>query len=234
MTATSAIRVEVPDIGDFEDVPVIEILISPGDTVALDDPLLTLESDKATMDVPAPMAGTVRELQVKVGDRVSQGTPLLTIEPSDAAASAPSQASAIASGGAPTEAAAPDAVATSLAAEPTAPPPVASPEPPTENGRQRVYASPAVRRLARERGVDLTAITGTGRKGRITKEDVVEFLETEPARPASRRRLRLPVRVSCSTFRPGQGRTSRSSDPWNASSGRGFSASRRPTWPATG
>ncbi len=184
MTATSAIRVEVPDIGDFEDVPVIEILISPGDTVALDDPLLTLESDKATMDVPAPMAGTVRELQVKVGDRVSQGTPLLTIEPSDAAASAPSQASAIASGGAPTEAAAPDAVATSLAAEPTAPPPVASPEPPTENGRQRVYASPAVRRLARERGVDLTAITGTGRKGRITKEDVVELLETEPARPA--------------------------------------------------
>jgi pyruvate dehydrogenase E2 component (dihydrolipoamide acetyltransferase) len=184
MTATSAIPVEVPDIGDFEDVPVIEILVSPGDTVALDDPLLTLESDKATMDVPAPMAGTVRELQVKVGDRVSQGTPLLTIEPSDGAAPAPSQASAIASDGAPTEAAAPDAVATSLAAEPTAPPPVAPPEPPTENGRQRVYASPAVRRLARERGVDLTAITGTGRKGRITKEDVVEFLETEPARPA--------------------------------------------------
>jgi pyruvate dehydrogenase E2 component (dihydrolipoamide acetyltransferase) len=170
MTATSAIPVEVPDIGDFEDVPVIEILVSPGDTVALDDPLLTLESDKATMDVPAPMAGTVRELQVKVGDRVSQGTPLLTIEPSDGAAPAPSQASAIASDGAP--------------AEPTAPPPVAPPEPPTENGRQRVYASPAVRRLARERGVDLTAITGTGRKGRITKEDVVEFLETEPARPA--------------------------------------------------
>src|SRR5947208_5855574 len=82
MTATDAIAVEVPDIGDFDDVPVIEILVSPGDTVALDDPLLTLESDKATMDVPAPFAGTVRELRVKIGDRVSQGVELLTLSPS--------------------------------------------------------------------------------------------------------------------------------------------------------
>ena len=75
-------RVEVPDIGDFTDVPVIEILVSPGDTVAVDDPLLTLESDKATMDVPAPFAGTVGELLVNIGDRVSQGTRLLTLSPS--------------------------------------------------------------------------------------------------------------------------------------------------------
>ena len=75
--------VEVPDIGDFTDVPVIEILVSAGDTVAVDDPLLTLESDKATMDVPAPQAGTVGELLVKIGDRVSQGTKLLTLSPSE-------------------------------------------------------------------------------------------------------------------------------------------------------
>src|SRR5215472_2179242 len=81
-TTSGAVSVEVPDIGDFEDVPIIEILVSPGDTVAVDDPLLTLESDKATMDVPAPMAGTVRELLVKIGDKVSQGTELLKLAPS--------------------------------------------------------------------------------------------------------------------------------------------------------
>jgi len=78
-TTSDAVAVEVPDIGDFEDVPVIEILVSPGDSVAVDDPLLTLESDKATMDVPAPFAGTVGELMVKVGDKVSQGVKLLTL-----------------------------------------------------------------------------------------------------------------------------------------------------------
>src|SRR5438045_4314452 len=82
-SVSGAVPVEVPDIGDFEDVPVIEIHVSPGDTVAVDDPLLTLESDKATMDVPAPFAGVVRELQAKVGDRVSQGTALLTLERSE-------------------------------------------------------------------------------------------------------------------------------------------------------
>ncbi len=78
---SDVVSVEVPDIGDFTDIPVIEILVGPGDTVAVDDPLLTLESDKATMDVPALFAGTVRELRVGVGDRVSQGALLLTMEP---------------------------------------------------------------------------------------------------------------------------------------------------------
>ena len=78
MSATDVVSVEVPDIGDFDDVPVIEILVSPGDTVPLEDPLVTLESDKATMDVPAPFAGVVKEISVKVGDRVSQGALLLT------------------------------------------------------------------------------------------------------------------------------------------------------------
>ncbi len=85
MSTTNVIAVEVPDIGDFDDVPVIEILVSVGDTVAVDDPMITLESDKATMDVPAPFAGVVREIHVAVGDRVSQGGLLLTIEPTEAA-----------------------------------------------------------------------------------------------------------------------------------------------------
>ena len=83
MSATAdALAVTVPDIGDFGEVPVIEVLVAVGDTVAAEDPLVTLESDKATMDVPAPQAGTVGELLVKIGDRVSQGTKLLTLSPS--------------------------------------------------------------------------------------------------------------------------------------------------------
>jgi pyruvate dehydrogenase E2 component (dihydrolipoamide acetyltransferase) len=167
MSTASAISVEVPDIGDFEDVPIIEILVSPGETVAVDDPLLTLESDKATMDVPAPVAGIVRDLVVKVGDKVSQGTPLLTIEATDEAP--PSETSAD-----PAPVAAADPVT-----EPSTPEP---PAPATVNGGP-VYASPSVRRLARERGVDLHDVTGSGRKGRITREDVQQF---HPGAPAER------------------------------------------------
>ena len=182
MSATDVVSVEVPDIGDFDDVPVIELHVSPGETVALDDPLLTLESDKATMDVPAPFAGVVRELHVKLGDRVSQGTLLLTMEPSDAA-DTPSTASAVASDGAPTEAAAPDAVSSATQAEEAAAAP-AEPEPAADERAGPLYASPSVRRAARERGVDLTEVMGSGRKGRITREDVEEFVSKGPA-PAS-------------------------------------------------
>src|ERR1700760_1705137 len=95
MSSTSdAVAVEVPDIGDFEDVPIIEMLVSEGDTVAVDDPLLTLESDKATMDVPAPFAGTIKELLVSVGDKVSQGVALLKLESGDGDTSTDSKASA--------------------------------------------------------------------------------------------------------------------------------------------
>jgi pyruvate dehydrogenase E2 component (dihydrolipoamide acetyltransferase) len=188
---SNAVSVEVPDIGDFDDVPVIEILVSPGDQVALDDPLLTLESDKATMDVPAPFAGTVRALHVSVGDRVAQGTLLLEIEPSEnGAAAGPSKASAIASEGAPSEAAAPDSIASALAAESPAlepaaaepaalEPAAAEPTPAPTNGNAPVYASPSVRRLARERGVDLASAAGTGRKGRITPADVERLARGE-------------------------------------------------------
>jgi pyruvate dehydrogenase E2 component (dihydrolipoyllysine-residue acetyltransferase) len=173
MSATSPVTVEVPDIGDFEDVPIIEILVSPGDRVGPDDPLITLESDKATMDVPAPFAGIVRELNVRVGDRVSQGSALLTIEASEPApAAGGTDASAAASDGAPSEAAAPDSVASAVKAEAGAGSESAAAAPSRENGAAPLYASPSVRRLARELGVDLTRVAGTGRKGRIVREDI--------------------------------------------------------------
>ncbi|HUA44174.1 MAG TPA: dihydrolipoyllysine-residue acetyltransferase [Solirubrobacteraceae bacterium] len=181
MSATSdAQTVAVPDIGDFEDVPVIEILVSAGDAVAVDDPLLTLESDKATMDVPAPFAGTVGQLLVKVGDKVSQGVELLTLTPSsdgggEAAATPSSDAVRPA-----TATKASDSVASAgQAEEQAAPPPAPAAAPPASegNGGGPVYASPAVRRIARELGVDLHRVAGSGRKGRITKEDVQTFAE---------------------------------------------------------
>ncbi len=208
MSATEAVSVEVPDIGDFEDVPVIEILVAPGDSVEVDDPLLTLESDKATMDVPAPFAGVVGELFVAVGDRVSQGTRLLSLAPADGASPQASKASAAASDGAPAEAAAPDAVGSAIDAErgsepspsferpPSAVPEAdgSAPSPSSESppsavpeadGHHPVYASPAVRRLARELSVDLRSVRGTGRKGRILKDDVREFVERPGGAPAA-------------------------------------------------
>ncbi len=193
MSATSgAVSVEVPDIGDFTDVPIIEILVSPGDTVAVDDPLLTLESDKATMEVPAPFAGTVGELLVNIGDKVSQGAALLTLSPSgNGDGGAPSGDAAPAAE--PTPAAgtkAADSVDSATQAEeqaaPPAPPPARAPAAAASagNGAGPVYASPAVRRVARELGVDLHAVTGSGRKGRITKEDVQAFVEHGPSAPA--------------------------------------------------
>ena len=112
MSATDVVSVEVPDIGDFDDVPVIEILVSAGDTVQTDDPLLTLESDKATMDVPAPFAGTIKEISVSVGDRVSQGKLLLKMEPAEGSPSQDSRSRPRRRRptAPPSEAAAPDAV----------------------------------------------------------------------------------------------------------------------------
>ena len=155
MTATAELlAVAVPDIGEFADVPVIEVLVSPGDTVAAEDPLVTLESDKATMDVPAPAAGVVKALHVKVGDTVSEGTHIVDLEPAGQRDTPP-----------PAEAA-----PSTPAAEP-APTAAASP-PPADAERHAVYASPSVRRLARELGVDPRGVTGSGRKGRLTPADV--------------------------------------------------------------
>jgi pyruvate dehydrogenase E2 component (dihydrolipoamide acetyltransferase) len=167
-TAITATEVLVPDIGDFADVPIIEVLVSPGDTVAPEDPLVTLESDKATMDVPSPLEGVVQEVKVNVGDTVSEGSLLLTLVPGG-----PDQAQAAASlaGPAAQEAAAPPAPAPAAAA-PAAPPAPEAPAPGAEEAFRTAYASPGTRRLARELGVDLGKVRGSGRKGRITKDDV--------------------------------------------------------------
>jgi pyruvate dehydrogenase E2 component (dihydrolipoamide acetyltransferase) len=199
MSTGSAVSIEVPDIGDFEDVPVIEVLVAPGDRVGADDPLVTLESDKATMDVPAPFAGVIGEIQVQVGDHVSQGSPLLTIAPDGEDSTG--EAAALADETAPDEAAAPDSVrsaeraeeedaAAPAAAAPApapdeAPPPSGEAPPPSGNGGGPVYASPSVRRLARELGVDLSSVTGSGRKGRITQDDVERSRSAPAAAPAA-------------------------------------------------
>ncbi len=177
-------EVKVPDIGDFSDVPVIEVHVKPGDAVNADDPLVTLESDKATMDVPAPAGGAVADVLVKVGDTVSEGTPILRLQPGDGALTEPPslveqqepppEAAQPAAAAAPTPAAAPTA-----AAPPPAPAPAAAP--PDVAG---AHAGPSVRRMAREFGIDLNAITGTGQKGRITKEDLLAFLRGPAQAPA--------------------------------------------------
>ncbi len=162
------IDINVPDIGDFKDVPVIEVLVKPGDAVKVDQSLVTLESDKATMDVPSPIAGTVADVIAKVGDKVSMGVLIARIDAAGADA-APAEAS-------------PAAPAKEQASAPTAPaapsPPPAAPAPaaagpgPAKPDFSGVFAGPAVRRLARELDLDLNTIKGTGENGRITKEDV--------------------------------------------------------------
>jgi pyruvate dehydrogenase E2 component (dihydrolipoyllysine-residue acetyltransferase) len=181
-------KVEVPDIGDFDDVPVIELLVSVGDSVAVEDPLVTLESDKATMDVPAPFAGVIKEINVSVGDRVSQGSLLMSLEGSDGDSGAGEPAEQAAAADRATEPATAPAEAVEAPSQPPssetpaaapAPSQPARPEQPTPgaaparaNGGGPIYASPSARRLARELRVDLSAVTGSGRKGRITRDDV--------------------------------------------------------------
>jgi pyruvate dehydrogenase E2 component (dihydrolipoamide acetyltransferase) len=171
-------QVLVPDIGDFDEVPVIEVLVAVGDTVAAEDPLVTLESDKATMEVPSPVAGKVAELKVAVGDKVKEGSLLLTVEASEAVASPLAEAK---EEPAPSE---PEAEAEPAAAEEPAPAASAPTSPQAGTGAVAPYASPGVRRMARELGVDLSAVRGSGRKHRITKEDVKAASEAPKAAPA--------------------------------------------------
>lgn len=172
---------KVPDIGDYSGVPVIEVLVKVGDTVAKDQGLVTLESDKATMEVPSSVAGVVKELKVKVGDEVAEGHVVALIE---AAGAAPAPAAAPAASAA--KAAAPAPSASAPAPAPAAAPVVAagSPSsPPINFGADTVmpdkvpYASPAVRLFARELGVDLSKVSGSERKGRISKEDVQKYVK---------------------------------------------------------
>ena len=166
-------EVRVPDIGDFKDVPVIEVFVKPGDTVKPEEPLISLESDKATMDVPAPLGGVVGELKVKIGDKVSEGAVILTLVTDSAAAK-----------GAPTAAA--TAAAPAAAPAPAAAAPRAAAGTATDEAAFALaYAGPGVRKLARERGVDLGAVKGTGKNGRILKEDVEGHAQGAPAARAA-------------------------------------------------
>jgi pyruvate dehydrogenase E2 component (dihydrolipoamide acetyltransferase) len=177
-------QVLVPDIGDFEDVPVIEVLVAVGDTVNAEDPLVVLESDKATMEVPSPAAGKVAALEVSVGDKVKEGSPLLKLEVSGGNGAEPAPPPTVAESVPAAQSAAVAAAADSEPpSEPAPPPQPASPQAGT--GEAPAYASPAVRRLARELGVDLSTVTGSGRKGRITKEDVQQAKDAPAAAPAA-------------------------------------------------
>lgn len=163
--APAATQVTVPDIGSFNDIPIIEVHVAAGDEVNAEDPLITLESDKATLDVPAPNAGKVAEVLVTVGDEVSQGSPILLLIPGDAAPAAPP----------------------SLVEQQEPPAPAVQPlsEPGTGSAAQQAaaaaaggtHAGPSVRRMARELGVDLDAVPGSGPKGRITKDDLLSVLK---------------------------------------------------------
>jgi pyruvate dehydrogenase E2 component (dihydrolipoamide acetyltransferase) len=173
----AVMEVKVPDIGDFKDVPVIEVMVKPGDRVKPEDSLVSLESDKATMDVPAPVAGLVNEVKVKVGDKVSEGSVILTVE-SAAGQSAQTQSTATPAAPATGAAPAPPAAAAAVPAVAATAAPVASPEGAPDPAAFRLtHASPSVLVFARELGVDLSKITGTGPKGRILHDDVQQFVK---------------------------------------------------------
>ncbi|MEL4251371.1 pyruvate dehydrogenase complex dihydrolipoyllysine-residue acetyltransferase [Shewanella xiamenensis] len=173
-------EIQVPDIGDASNVDVIEVLVSVGDMITADQGLITLETDKATMEVPAPFAGKLLSLTVKVGDKVSQGSVIATIETVTAGAAPAPVAQAAAPVSAPV---AQEAAPAPVAAAPSRPPVPHHPSAGAPVSTGAVHASPAVRRLAREFGVDLTQVTGSGRKGRIMKEDVQAYVKYELSRP---------------------------------------------------
>ena len=176
----TATEVSVPDLGDFTDVPVIEIHVAAGDVVSEEDPLITLESDKATMDIPSPAAGTVRELRVEIGDRVEKGSLILLLDTDSALIQPPP----LTDQQEPPGQEAPDLVAAvqepaRRSAAAVSPPatqtsaPVTAVEPGPPADFDGAHAGPGVRRLARELGVDLTAMSGSGLKGRITRDDLL-------------------------------------------------------------
>ncbi len=181
-------EIVVPDIGDFESVEVVEILVAAGDTIKAEDSLISVESDKATMEIPAPEAGVVKELKVAMGDKVSQGSLILMLEPT--------------AGGVTSEA--PKAAKPAPAKSEPAPAPIATPTPAPSTAKSapaphkpsptaiinevsfsKAYASPSVRKFARDLGVDLGQVDGTGRKGRISREDVQTFVKRVLSQPAA-------------------------------------------------
>ncbi len=202
----ATIEVKVPDIGDFKDVEVIEVLVQPGDRVAVEQSLITVESDKASMEIPSSAAGVVKSLKVAIGDKVSKGSTVLELEP-DAAQAEAAAPPAIEASAAPAAPAAPAAAQAEPAAEQAAPAPAdvapadaaaAPPAPPAParhappavvlmgNGADAMvvkpHASPSVRRFARELGVDLSLVRGSGPKQRILQDDVREWVKAVVAK----------------------------------------------------
>ncbi|WP_198555696.1 dihydrolipoyllysine-residue acetyltransferase [Colwellia sp. 75C3] len=175
-TASEIIDIAIPDIGEDGEVEAIEVLVSVGDVIEAEDGLITLETDKATMDVPSTHAGTVIEVFVSTGDKVKQGSLVIKLETAGDVASAPVAAAPVAQ---VAPVAAPTVAATTA---PTASPVPHHPQAGNVN-KGTIYTSPSIRRLAREFGVDLTVVKGTGRKGRILKEDVQSFVKYELSRP---------------------------------------------------
>src|SRR5574340_84432 len=176
-------QILVPDIGNFKDVNVIEVMVKAGDTIAAEDHLITLETDKAAMDVPSPYSGVVTEMKIRAGDKVSQGSVILLLESSDAEIP-PSPP--FAEGGAIAAVATPLIVQSALAPATQAPAPATSATPPFEKGGPggiSAHASPAIRRFARELGVDVSQVKGSGEKGRVTRDDVQNFVKAAIAQP---------------------------------------------------
>ena len=182
-------EVFVPDIGDFKDVEVIEVLVKPGDAIAREQSLISVESDKATMEIPSPADGVVKDLKIKIGDKVSEGSLILLLEAgasAAAAAPAPAVEPAAPSASAPARAApapAPVAAATPTELHPPRTPPV--PVEPAAPGGFKPHASPSVRKFARELGVDLAQVKGSGPKNRILQSDVQGFVKAMVARAAA-------------------------------------------------
>ncbi|MDD2691766.1 MAG: 2-oxo acid dehydrogenase subunit E2, partial [Simplicispira sp.] len=189
------IEIQVPDIGDFDAVTVIELLVKPGDTVQAEQSLITVESDKASMEIPSSHAGVVKELRVQIGDQVKQGSVVLALEVAEGAAAAPAAAPAPAPASAPDSGAAsagpatvsaPKTLATAAAQAPAAPAlvaasaaaPVPAHQPTAAPTGKLPHASPSVRKFARELGVPLAEVKGTGPKGRITQADVQAFTQS--------------------------------------------------------
>jgi len=179
----SIVEVKVPDIGDFKEVEVIELMVKPGDTIKVDQSLVTVESDKASMEIPSSHAGVVKEIKIKVGDKVAEGSLVLMLEEAAGAAAAPAAEAAPAAAPAPAPAAAPAPAPAPAAAPAPAPAPAAAPAAPAGDA-SKAHASPSIRKFARELGVDLSRVPGTGPKNRITQTDVQNFVKGVMAAPS--------------------------------------------------
>jgi pyruvate dehydrogenase E2 component (dihydrolipoamide acetyltransferase) len=198
---SATIDIKIPDIGDFKDVPVIEILVKVGDTVEAEQPLVTLESDKASMDVPSPAAGKITEIVVKVGDKVSMGSLFGKLDSAGSAGSTSSDQSDEADAKEEEDAA--EAPETSPVAPSDLPPrPTKASAGPALPDFSGVFAGPAVRRLARELGLDLNQLKGTGEKGRITREDLKAALSRGAVTPAGGGALPSVPQVDFAKFGP--------------------------------